>query len=177
MASLSDIIQGLIDTDKGIISKLKKAKDNGVGSSMIDTTNQSLTGTGAVTADLEASNGNSYRAQTNGTSQCLYSGVFNNVKFGHYALCLRAKVNSNSSSNILQLVVKNGSSVILTKNLTGELFESTSKYGYIYSTFIFEGNGVTKNDLKFELNSLTASGIVVNIDYVYISLIIPSVYV
>lgn len=177
MANLNDILQGLIDTDRGIIGKLRKMKDNGLGSSIIDTSNSSLSGTGSIVTDMAASNGSSYRAQVNGSGQCLYSGTFNNVKFGHYALCLRARVNSNVSSEILQLVVKNGSSVILSKNITGAIFESTTKYGYVYSTFIFEGDGKVKNDLKFEINSLSTNGIVINVDYVYINLITPAVYV
>lgn len=185
MANLSDIIQGLIDTDRGIIGKLKtkledltKKIELGSGScALLDINNPSAAGVGTKVADLNASTGQSIYAKTTGSSQCLFSGEFGEVKFGHYALCVRVKTNNTTSSNLLQLKVSNGSTVVLTQNFTGANLGSTANYRYLYTTFVYEGNGVAKNNLKFELNSLSVSNVDIYFDYAYISMIIPAVFV
>ncbi len=100
----------------------------------------------------------------------------NVVGKGKYAMCLRIKTSSTTSSNILQVRVSNGSTSILSKDIKGSDFSSANKYGYIYMTFDYEGDGVTKNNLKIEVYTHTVSGITICFDYAYIGMIIPAVF-
>lgn len=196
MANLNDIIQGLIDTDSGIITKLKNTINNvlnkvdedindlsekiarGSGSyGLVDINTPNRGGNGVLETDNRASHGQCISLTTTSSSQCIYSGSFpSSMKYGHYALCARIKIGTVTSSNILQLQILNGSTAIKTVNFSGSEFSTNSQYYYIYTTFIYEGSGSAKTDLSFKLNSLTVSGIKISFDYAYISMVIPSVY-
>lgn len=197
MANLSDIIQGLIDTDKGVITKLKNTINNvlnkvdedindlsekiarGSGSyGLVDINTPDRGGNGALQEDLAASHGQCIALTSTSTSQCMYSGAFSeSMKYGHYALCIRVKSSSTTSSNILQVKILNGSTVVHTMNFKGSDVGSTSQYSYLYTTFTYEGSSsAAKNNLTFELHTLTTSGIKISFDYAYVSMIIPSVF-
>lgn len=135
-------------------------------------------GTGTLATDALASHGKCIRITTSSSANYApFTGTFSDVKFGHYAICARVKSNSLTSSNLVQLKVLNGSTEILAANFTGANFGSTSKYAYLYSTFVYEGNGSSKQNLSFQLHTHAVNGIQVDFDYVYISMIIPSVFI
>lgn len=197
MANLNDIIQGLIDTDSGIITKLKNTINNvlnkvdkdisdlsdkiarGSGSyALVDINTPDRGGNGALESDNAASHGQCVALTSTSSSQCIFSGTFSEgMKYGHYALCARVKSSSTTSSNILQMKILNGSTAIKTVNFTGSEFSSTSQYYYLYTTFTYEGSASSaKNNLSFQLNTLTVSGVKISFDYAYVSMIIPSVF-
>lgn len=190
--SLSDIIQGLIDTDAGLISKLKKTIEDvedqldtvtdkinrGSGSyALLDINAPGRGGSGSLKVDTKASNGQCITITTSSsTNYNMFSGTFPDVKYGHYAICARVKTNNLTTSNLVQLKVLKGNTEILAANFTGSNFDNTSNYQYLYSTFKYEDSGSSKPALSFQLHTHKVNGIVVDFDYVYISMIIPAVY-
>lgn len=183
--TLNEIIQGLIDVDRGVINKitnsvedLKDTISRGSGSyAILDINTPNRGGSGTLSTDALASNGKCIRITTSSSANyASYTGTFSDVKFGHYAICARVKSNSLTSSNLVQLKVLNGSTEILAANFTGANFGATSKYTYLYSTFVYEGNGSSKQNLSFQLHTHKVNGVQIDFDYVYISMIIPSVF-
>ena len=203
MADLNDILQGLINTDSGLISKLTDEVSQ-LQQKLITTeqkltaTEQSLTdkinrgsgsyaildintpdrgGSGSLKYDALASNGQCVTLVTSSSANyCLYSGTFSDVKYGHYAICARVRTNNLTSSSLVQLKVLKGSTEILAANFTGASFGSTSGYQYLYSTFKYEDTNVNKPNLSFQLHTHKVNNVTIDFDYVYISMIIPSVF-
>lgn len=180
MADLNDVIQGLVDVDKTIIEKVQR----GSGTyAILDVNTENFTGekqqgTGSLTADNLASHNKSYQLFTSASANyILYKNTFSDVKYGHYAICLRVKTSAKLSANLLQLKIFNGNSVISTTDFTGNHFDTTSDYSYLYAEFDYNSNGnTTKQPLSMELHTHLANSIKINFDYAYISMIIPSVY-
>ncbi len=204
--NLETILNGLIDVDSQIINKINATNttiNNEISSvndrinTEVNTINTTIArgsgtyaildintpdrgGSGTLSTDALASHGKCVRITTSSSANyASFTGTFSDVKFGHYAICARVKSNSLTSSNLVQLKVLNGSTEILAANFTGADFESTSKYAYLYSTFVYEGNGSSKQNLplSFQLHTHKINGIQVDFDYVYISMIIPSVFI
>lgn len=204
--TLRDLLQGLIDTDSGVIDRIKKrfvkvenridgiegqlgntddrvdvlTDKVGRGSNsyaLIDINAPDRGGTGSLVTDTSASHGKAIRITTSSSANLVpISAVFSDIKFGHYAICARVKISSKTSSNIVQLKLLNGSTEILAANFTGSYFSSTSQYCYLYSTFKYEAINGAKQPLTFQLHTHKINGIQVSFDYVYISMIIPSVF-
>ena len=201
--NLETILNGLIDVDSQIINKINTTNttindrintETNTINNKINTINTAIargsgtyaildintpdrSGSGTLATDALASHGKCIRIATSSSANyASFTGTFSDVKFGHYAICARVKSNSLTSSNLVQLKVLNGSTEILAANFTGANFESTSKYAYLYSTFIYEGNGSSKQNLSFQLHTHKINGVQVDFDYVYISMIIPSVF-
>lgn len=205
--TLRDLLQGLIDTDSGVIEKIKNRfvkvenritgiegqlgnTDNkvadltdkvGRGSNsyaLIDINAPGRGGTGSLVNDTSASHGQAIRITTSSSANLVpITAVFSDIKFGHYAICARVKTSSTTSSNIVQLKLVNGSTEILAANFTGSQFGSTSQYCYLYSTFKYEAINGAKQPLTFQLHTHKINGVTINFDYVYISMIIPSVFI
>ena len=195
--NLDTILNGLIDVDSQIINKINNTATDinnrinsevstinstiarGSGSyAILDINTPNRGGSGTLSTDALASHGKCIRITTSSSANYVpYTGTFSDVKFGHYAICARVKSNSLTSSNLVQLKVLNGSTEILAANFTGADFVSTSKYAYLYSTFIYEGNGSSKQNLSFQLHTHMVNGVQIDFDYVYISMIIPSVFI
>lgn len=181
---LNDILQGLVTTDQKVIEKintdvaeLEDKVSRGSGSyGLADINSPSVSSDGKLVNDMGASHGKAYSVTTSTQNFLLYYGEFSDVKFGKYAMCIRFKSSSTTSSNILQVRVSNGSTPILTKDIKGSDLPSANKYGYAYMIFDYEGNGVVKNNLKIEVYTHTTSGITICFDYAYISMIIPAVF-
>lgn len=181
---LNDILQGLVTTDQKVIEKintdvseLEDKVSRGSGSyGLADINSPNVTSNGTLINDMGASHGKAYSVTTSSQNFLLYSGEFSDVKFGKYAMCLRIKSSSVTSSNILQVRVLNGSTIVLSKDIKGSDFSSANKYGYVYTTFDYEGDGNVKNNLKIEVFTHTVSGITIRFDYAYISMIIPAVF-
>ena len=182
---LNDILQGLVTTDQKVIEKintdvaeLEDKVSRGSGSyGLADINSPDVTSQGELIDDMGASHGKAYSVTTSvDQSYLLYSGLFSDVKFGKYAMCIRIKSSSVDANNILQLNVSNGSASILNKDINGSDFPVANKYHYIYTTFDYEGDGITKNNLKIELYTHQIDNVVVNFDYAYIGMIIPAVF-
>ena len=126
-----------------------------------------------------ASLGKAIQTTTTTSAKNLITANFSDVKFGKYALCLRLKVSSNtSSSSVFTANIMNGSNTILSKSILGTYFDSTSNYCYICTTFDYSGSSSSaKQKLQLKLNTGTVSGLEVRFDYAYISLITPAVYI
>lgn len=197
---LNDILQGLVTTDQKVIEKInndvteleekvndkintdvtkleEKVSRGSVTYAVLDVNTPGKGGSGSLATDALASHGKCIRITTSSSANyASFTGTFSDVKFGHYAICARVKTNNLTSSNLVQLKVLNGSTEILAANFTGAAFKSTSKYAYLYSTFVYEGNGSSKQNLSFQLHTHMVNGVQVDFDYVYISMIIPSVF-
>ena len=136
-------------------------------------------GLGTLVSDILSSNGECYSIKTStSTNYCLYSGVFADVKYGHYALCARVRIGSTTSaSELVQTKILNGTKEIAVTNFAGSVFSSSSQYYYLYSTFKYEGNaGQEKQPLSFQLHTHLVNGINIYFDYAYITMIMPSVF-
>jgi hypothetical protein len=146
--------------------------------STVDITSSGFASKGTKTADTMASTGNCYSLASATSSLVLASGNFNAVKFGKYALCLRIKSSNNTSTaNILTVTVKHGSTTLLTKNIKGTDFTSTSQYSNIYTSFDFNGTSSARGTLSVQISTGTTSGITFRFDYAYITLMTPSVFI
>ena len=146
--------------------------------STVDITSSGFTSKGTKTADTMASTGNCYSLTSATSSMVLASGNFNAVKFGKYALCLRImSSNITSTANILTVTVKHGSTTLLTKNIKGTDFTSTSQYSNIYTSFDFNGTSSARGTLSVQISTGTTSGITFKFDYAYITLMTPSVFI
>ena len=141
--------------------------------------NSDFTTAGTEITDSMASLGKAIQTTTTTSAKNLITANFSDVKFGKYALCLRLKVSSNtSSSSVFTANIMNDSSTILSKSILGTYFDSTSKYCYICTTFDYSGSSSSaKQKLQLKLNTGTVSGLEVRFDYAYISLITPAVYI
>ena len=211
--TLRDLLQGLIDTDSGVIDRIKNRfikvedkiggienqiegiegqlgnKDNRVddlkdkvdrGSNsyaLVDINSPDRGGTGTLVNDTSASHGQAIRITTSASANLVpISAVFSDIKFGHYAICARVKISSKTNNDVVQLKLINGTTEILAANFAGSQFSSTSQYCYLYSTFTYEAINGAKQPLTFQLHTHLIDGIQVSFDYVYISMIIPSVF-
>ena len=146
--------------------------------STVDITSSGFTSKGTKKADTMASTGNCYSLASTTSSLVLASGNFNAVKFGKYALCLRIMSSNNTSTaNILTVTVKHGSTTLLTKNIKGTDFTSTSQYSNIYTSFDFNGTSSARGTLSVQISTGTTSGITFKFDYAYITLMTPSVFI
>lgn len=182
---LNEILEGLIVTDQKVIEKintdvseLEDKVSRGSGSyGLADLNTPGAITNGELIEDMGASHGKAFQVTSSSESnKALYSGVFSDIKFGKYALCLRLKTNNITTSNILQIMIFNGSNVIKTENITGAQFGTAGKYQYIYSTFDYEGDGITKEPLRIHVVTQLIDGVTVCFDYAYISMIIPAVF-
>ena len=183
---LNDILQGLVTTDRKVIEKintdvaeLEDKVSRGSGSyAILDINTPGKGGSGIEVADNAASLGKAISITTSTSAKLVpYIGTFPDIKFGHYAICARIKTNNLTSSNLVQLKLLNGSTEILAANFTGSQFDSTTGYSYLYSTFTYDANNGSKSPLSFQLHTHLVNGVTINFDYVYISMIIPSVFV
>lgn len=173
-STLKDIIQGLIDTDTTLIERVLR----GSGTyAILDINTPGRGGSGSIESDAGASHNKACVITTSSSSSaCMYSGVFPEIKYGHYAICARMKVSNLTSSNLVQLKLFNGNTLIKSQDYKGTAFASTSQYDYIYTTFNYEGS-TTKQDLRLEVHVHAINSVVVKFDYAYISMIIPSVFI
>jgi hypothetical protein len=135
--------------------------------------------TGATkTADSGASNAYANVLTSTGTVASVFKATFPDMKFGKYALTVRVKVSANTgSSDIMTLLVNNGSTNILTKGVAGTKFDAANSYCYLATTFTYNSGASAKQPLSFELKSTTVKGIKISFDYAYITLITPAIYV
>ena len=85
---------------------------------------------------------------------------FNNVKF----------TNNQATAN--------GGAIYNEGNLevSGSTFDSNSGYSYLYSSFTYDAINNQKHPLSFQLHTHLVDGVVIDFDYVYISMIIPAVF-
>ena len=182
---LNDILQGLVTTDRKVIEKintdvaeLEDKVSRGSGSyAILDINTPGKGGSGIEVADNAASLGKAISITTSTSANLVpYIGTFPDIKFGHYAICARIKTNNLTSSNLVQLKLLNGSTEILAANFTGAQFGVTNGYAYLYSTFKYDVNNGSKQPLSFQLHTHLVNGVTINFDYVYISMIIPSVF-
>lgn len=183
--TIKDIIQGLIDVDKGVIDKINQTVDDlslqiarGSGSyALLDINTPDIGGSGVLVDDASASHGKAVRVITSGSANLVpITGAFSDIKFGHYAICARVKTDNLTSSELIQLKLLNGSTEILAANFKGTHFSSTSQYSYLYSTFVYEAMDGVKQPLSFQLHTHLISGVQIDFDYVYVSMIIPAVF-
>lgn len=160
-------------------SKLESLKEISFDTFSIIDFNSDFTTAGTEITDSMASLGKAIQTTTTTSAKNLITANFSDVKFGKYALCLRLKVSSNtSSSSVFTANIMNGSNTILSKSILGTYFDSTSNYCYICTTFDYSGSSSSaKQKLQLKLNTGTVSGLEVRFDYAYISLITPAVYI
>ena len=160
-------------------SELESLKEISFDTFSIIDFNSDFTTAGTEITDSMASLGKAIQTTTTTSAKNLITANFSDVKFGKYALCLRLKVSSNtSSSSVFTANIMNGSSTILSKSILGTYFDSTSNYCYICTTFDYSGSSSSaKQKLQLKLNTGTVSGLEVRFDYAYISLITPAVYI
>lgn len=160
-------------------SELESLKEKSFDTFSIIDFNSDFTTAGTEITDSMASLGKAIQTTTTTSAKNLITANFSDVKFGKYALCLRLKVSSNtSSSSVFTANIMNGSNTILSKSILGNYFDSTSNYCYICTTFDYSGSSSSaKQKLQLKLNTGTVSGLEVRFDYAYISLITPAVYI
>lgn len=167
-----------LPSEGGTLARTVDAEVATATHSTVDITSSGFTSKGTKKADTMASTGNCYSLASTTSSLVLASGNFSAVKFGKYALCLRIMSSNNTSTaNILTVTVKHGSTTLLTKNIKGTDFTSTSQYSNIYTSFDFNGTSSARGTLSVQISTGTTSGITFKFDYAYITLMTPSVFI
>ena len=176
---IEDTLSEHIEEANQKFSELESLKKRSFDTFSVIDFNSDFTTAGTKITDSMASLGKAIQTTTTTSAKNLITANFSDVKFGKYALCLRLKVSSNtSSSSIFTANIMNGSSTILSKSILGTYFDSTSNYCYICTTFDYSGSSSSaKQKLQLKLNTGTVSGLEVRFDYAYISLITPAVYI
>ena len=176
---IEDTLSKHIEEANDKFSELESLKEKSFDTFSIIDFNSDFTTAGTEITDSMASLGKAIQTTTTTSAKNLITANFSDVKFGKYALCLRLKVSSNtSSSSVFTANIMNGSSTILSKSILGTYFDSTSNYCYICTTFDYSGSSSSaKQKLQLKLNTGTVSGLEVRFDYAYISLITPAVYI
>jgi hypothetical protein len=206
MANLNDILNGLVDTDTGIIEKLKKIKENvednlqtsienlennlqssiedlkkGSNSySILDFSSPNVSSSGALVPDTYASNGKCYKVTQTANDINLFTANFSDVKYGHYGLCARMRVSSlSNTSNAIKIDIKINNKIVATKSVAASSFSSTSNFEYIYLSFQYDGNSEIKYPIQIVITVLGTSGNFADIffDYAYINLMMPAVFI
>lgn len=146
--------------------------------SIVDAAKETASGSGSIVSDTKASNGVARQFTSTSSAQTIFSCNFSDVMFGNYALCIRVQASANTStSDVLTLKVKRGSTELLSKGVKGNNFSKTDNYCYFCATFNYDGTTSAKEPLTFSLNTTAVSGIKFNFDYAYITLITPAVYI
>lgn len=176
---IEDTLSKHIEEANDKFSELESLKEKSFDTFSIIDFNSDFTTAGTEITDSMASLGKAIQTTTTTSAKNLITANFSDVKFGKYALCLRLKVSSNtSSSSVFTANIMNGSNTILSKSILGTYFDSTSNYCYICTTFDYSGSSSSaKQKLQLKLNTGTVSGLEVRFDYAYISLITPAVYI
>lgn len=176
---IEDTLSEHIEEANNKFSELESLKEKSFDTFSIIDFNSDFTTAGTEITDSMASLGKAIQTTTTTSAKNLITANFSDVKFGKYALCLRLKVSSNtSSSSVFTANIMNGSSSILSKSILGTHFNSTSNYCYICTTFDYSGSSSSaKQKLQLKLNTGTVSGLEVRFDYAYISLVTPAVYI
>jgi hypothetical protein len=206
MANLNDILNGLVDTDTGIIEKLKKIKENvednlqtsienlennlqssiedlkkGSNSySILDFSSPNVSSSGTLVSDTYASNGKCYKVTQTANDINLFTANFSDVKYGHYGLCARMRVSSlSNTSNAIKIDIKINNKIVATKSVAASSFSSTSNFEYIYLSFQYDGNSEIKYPIQIVITVLGTSGNFADIffDYAYINLMMPAVFI
>ena len=176
---IEDSLSEHIEETNDKFSKLESLIGRSFDTFSIIDFNSDFTTAGTEITDSMASLGKAIQTTTTTSAKNLITANFSDVKFGKYALCLRLKVSSNtSSSSVFTENIVNGSNTILSKPILGTYFDSTSNYCYICTTFDYSGSSSSaKQKLQLKLNTGTVSGLEVRFNYAYISLITPAVYI
>lgn len=186
MADLNDILQGLIDTDRGIISKLKSKLDELAGKvaqgsgtyAVVDINTSNITGQGVLTNDNKSSLGQCYYSTTSSSSKCIYSAEFPKVNYGHFAFSARVKASKSSTSSsdkVIKIKILQNSTAIFEYVYTKD--EVDTDYCNIYGTFMYSPSSGAGNDkLTFQIHTGTTSGYSISFDYAYITMLVPAVY-
>lgn len=176
---IEDTLSEHIEEANDKFSELESLRGSSFDTFSIIDFNSDFTTAGTEITDSMASLGKAIQTTTTTSAKNLITANFSDVKFGKYALCLRLKVSSNtSSSSVFTANIINGSNTILSKSILGTYFDSTSNYCYICTTFDYSGSSSSaKQKLQLKLNTGTVSGLEVRFDYAYISLITPAVYI
>ena len=145
---------------------------------MLDVYSHGRTTAGTLTADNLASTGYNLTLVSTSTAANLYTGTFKDLRFGRLSLCLRIlSSNNTSTSNILTVTVKAGSTTLLTKNIKGTDFTSTSQYTNICTSFDYNGTTSAKSPVQIQVSTTTVSGITFKFDYAYASIMTPAVFI
>ena len=169
-------INELSDSLVQYLNDLTKMSNGNTTSRCVDNNTDECSSAGSLVNDAYSSNGQVYMLKSNGSVNNVYTGQFNNMKFGNYSLCMRIKISDNSSaSTVLTASIKNGGTTLLSKQIAGNVFKTASDYCYLYTTFEYEGSN--NGALTFELNTASVSGVDIYFDYAYISLITPAIYI
>lgn len=206
MANLNDMLNGMIATDTGIIEKLKNIQGNvennlqssienlennlqssiedlkkGSNSySILDFSSPNVSSSGALVVDNYASNGKCYKVTQTANNINLFTANFSDVQYGHYGLCARMRVSSLSNTdNAIKIDIKVNNKTIATKSVAASSFSSTANFEYIYLSFQYDGNSETKYPIQTAITVLGTSGTLadISLDYVYINLMMPAVFI
>lgn len=173
--SIVAAINELAQICNGLLSGEEEVEMTSDSFSIVDINTEGATSNGTLVNDLYASHGQCYQGSC-GSTKCLYSADFTEVKFGNYAVCLRVNSNMESPDDVMEIKIFNGGTEIKSTIVNGADFTNNGSYEYIYSTFEYEGNGSAKSNLRLEVNLLTAESVIVKFDYAYINMIMPAVY-
>ncbi len=171
--TIDELDQSLID----LIGSGGRSEDKFAGISGVDINSPNVFTDGSLTTDINSSHGQCYviNSSTAG-NQTIFSANLSEIKYGHYAICLRMKINTATTNDIIRLSVLNDGRTIMSKKFNGSEFEDINKYQYLYSTFVYESTNMAKTNLNIRIEVLSVDGIEVRFDYAYVNMIMPSIY-
>ena len=172
----------LVTTNKEtLVNAINEIANNGSFSGVTggaDINNTQIITEGGLVDDIYASHGKAYVIMTSSnTTSVLYSSMLSDIKFGHYALCLRMKLGEETTEDVITINLIDGDRTITTKTFNGEDFDNITDYNYLYTTFQYDSIGTDKSNLLIRIETLpTTSSIELRFDYVYVNMIMPSIF-
>lgn len=172
----------LVTTNKEtLVGAINEIASNGSFSGVTggaDVNNPQIITEGGLVDDVYASHGKAYIIMTSSNkTSVLYSSILSDIKFGHYALCLRMKIGGETTEDVIAMSLIDGDRTIATKRFNGEDFDNITNYNYLYTTFQYDGVGANKSNLIIRIETLpTSASIEVRFDYVYVNMIMPSIF-
>ena len=181
IASIGDRTSLVTTNKETLVGAINEIASNGSFSGSTggaDINNTQIITEGGLTDDVYASHGKAYIIMTSSNkTSVLYSSILSDIKFGHYALCLRMKLGTTTTEDVCAVTLIDGNRTVATKTFNGADFDNITNYNYLYTTFQYDGTGTNKSNLIIRIETLpTSSSIELRFDYVYVNMIMPSIY-
>lgn len=179
--NLEDNLQSSIENlENDLQSNIEDLKKGSSSYSILDFDNPNVSSSGTLVLDNYASNGQCYKVTQTANDINLFTANFSDVKYGHYGLCARMRVSSLSNTkDAIKIDVKVNNEIIATKSVAASTFSNTTNFEYVYLSFQYDGNSETKHPIQIVVTVLGTSGDLadISLDYVYINLMMPAVFI
>ena len=176
----NDLQSSIGNLENDLQSNIEDLKKGASSYSILDFSSSNVSSSGTIIPDNYASNGQCYKITQAIDDVNLFTANFSDVKYGHYGLCARMKVSSlSNTNNTIKIDVKVNNEVIATKSVPASSFSKASNFEYLYLSFQYDGSSETKYPIQVAITVKGTSGELadISLDYVYINLMMPAVFI